>query len=823
MGVVRNLMVRAGADFSPMTTEMKKAQASMETFREGMKESLKKMAEIFLEVFAVEKVIEFGKASVEAANEAAINETKLTTVMKQRMGANEEMIQSITKLAEEQQKLGVIATDAQIGGAQQLATFLHTTDALKALMPAMNNLAAQQFGTNATSEDMVNIGKAMGKVMDGNVGSLKRLGISFTEAEQNMIKYGTEQERAAALAKVIDNNVGQMNAALENTPQGRMKQLSNTMLSLKEAVGNGLLQVMQAVVPYLNIIANGLLRVAQSFSAFMSAIFGSAESQTNDIANQKAAMDALGDSYTTAANKAKNGVASFDQVHQLTEPIPAGGAGGADSSAEDKKGEGGKEGVSGKIKEMADKIKATLKDMSDFISSHKDIIIASLAGITAGLTTMLLVTNWEAIVKGLAQAFVWLDVSIEGAWAAITAPISLIIMGVALLVAAFVYFYRTNEGFRGFVDGILKAVGDMAVWLWKNVLVPLGKFLVEVFVESWKVLVKIVEWLWKNVLIPLGDFLLWFWNNVIVPLGKVLGEILGVAFTTLSTIATSFWKEVMIPLGDFFTKSFGPAVTALSAVLKVLWNDVFKPLAKFIGEVLKVVFTDLTDIIVFLWHKVFEPLVKFVGGALSDTFSTVFKTIGKVINDLQQTFTDIMGFITSVFEGDWEKAWNFVGKIFQDVFSTLYDFAKTPLNFIIDLVNDLIDGLNKISISIPNWVPLIGGKTFGVNIPHIPHLARGGFTNGETNMGNYIAGEAGTEMIVPLENTSFVNSLASALGTAVMNAMRFNGGDNKNGDTVMQLDGVTFARLINSYTAKEETRQGSPMISTSGKAVIVTS
>ena len=71
----------------------------------------------------------------------------------------------------------------------------------------MNNLLAQQKGLNATQTDAVNIGNLMGKVMQGQTSALTRVGISFTAAQEEVLKYGNEQEKAAMLAQVITDNV----------------------------------------------------------------------------------------------------------------------------------------------------------------------------------------------------------------------------------------------------------------------------------------------------------------------------------------------------------------------------------------------------------------------------------------------------------------------------------------------------------------------------------------------------------------------------------------------------------------------------------------
>lgn len=154
---------------------------------------------------------------------------KLTTIMRQRMGANNEMIASINSLIGAETKLGVVGGGAQRAGAQQLATFLSTEGALKTLIPAMNNLAVQQHGYNVSAEAMVGLGNLMGKVMQGQTAALRRVGITFSAAEEQAIKYGNEEERAATLAKVITNNVGEMNKVFGQTPEGQKIQATNRL------------------------------------------------------------------------------------------------------------------------------------------------------------------------------------------------------------------------------------------------------------------------------------------------------------------------------------------------------------------------------------------------------------------------------------------------------------------------------------------------------------------------------------------------------------------------------------------------------------------
>ena len=140
----------------------------------------------------------------------------------------------------------------------------------------------------------------------------------------------------------------------------------------------------------------------------------------------------------------------------------------------------------------------------------------------------------------------------------------------------------------------------------------------------------------------------------------------------------------------------------------------------------------------------------FLGDVLEPVFSSVFKLIGKIVDDLSKTFGGLIDFITGVFTGDWKKAWNGIKDIFKGIFkgiwNALKDFVKTPINAIIGFINGLVKGvvngingminaLNGLSFSVPDWVPVIGGDTFGFNLstitaPQIPYLAKGAVFKG---------------------------------------------------------------------------------------------
>ena len=208
-----------------------------------LNKTIANVGKTIIAAFSVREIVNFSKECFEAYSNQLQQEQKLTEIMRSRIGATDAEIASVRALASEQQKLGVVGDEVALAGAQQLATFARNTDTINTLIPAMENLAVQQHGVNVSSGDMTNIANLMGKALQGQVGALTRVGISFTEAQEKVLKYGTEQERAATLAQVITDNVGNMNEVLAQTPEGKIQQVKNTLGDLQETLGSALAPV----------------------------------------------------------------------------------------------------------------------------------------------------------------------------------------------------------------------------------------------------------------------------------------------------------------------------------------------------------------------------------------------------------------------------------------------------------------------------------------------------------------------------------------------------------------------------------------------------
>lgn len=221
--------------------------------------NLNQAAEVFSNVAnSVNNLRDFMSKLSESYNRVQQANTELTTVMRQRMDATDEDVKKVNEVISAQSKLGVVGGVAQRIGAQQVATFLRHKETLTALIPAMNNLIAQQRGVNATEEDARSVANLMGKAMMGQTSALRKVGITFSEAQEKILQYGDEQQRAAMLAQVITDNVGNMNAELGKTSAGKLRHVEQRFNAIKIKLG----EVVTSLLPFVTFGAQAVMIAA---------------------------------------------------------------------------------------------------------------------------------------------------------------------------------------------------------------------------------------------------------------------------------------------------------------------------------------------------------------------------------------------------------------------------------------------------------------------------------------------------------------------------------------------------------------------------------
>lgn len=287
----------------------------------------------------------------------------------------------------------------------------------------------------------------------------------------------------------------------------------------------------------------------------------------------------------------------------------------------------------------------------------------------------------------------------------LSGPIGIVIAAVGALIGIFVHLYKTNEEFRNKVQ------------------------------ETWKNIVDVFQTYVMPVIMQIKEFI----SNVLQTIWSVIQTV----WSTIEPFVQEIFETILDWWNDTGSDIFASLMLVLSKIMEGinwLWKNVLDPIIKFLLEVLK-------------------PVIGAVFGAISGVINSVLDVIKSVWNGIKGVFEGIINFITGVFSGDWKKAWEGVKQIFANIASTLGNIFKAPINFIIDVVNGFIKGINKIKM--PDWVPGIGGK--GINVPLIPKLAKGGIVDSATLA---MIGEGkSAEAVIPLDRT-LTNYIAEAMRIA---------------------------------------------------------
>lgn len=431
-------------------------------------------------------------------------------------------------------------------------------------------------------------------------------------------------------------------------------------------------------------------------------------------------------------------------------------------------------------------------------------------GVTAyGATNRAIVTN-SSLTLGtkvalLASAAATGIVTVaQWAWnAAMTAnPIGIIIVAIAALVGGIIWLATQTTFFQDLWSTATAAIGTAANWLWVNAIKP-----------AFDGIGTVVTWLWESVIQPVVSFIstafTWLMTNVVNPLR--LGFL--ITFGIIAGIITWWWNTVLAPafagVGAIFTwlweAIISPVFAAIGAIFTWLWQTIIMPVFGFIVGY----FTMLGTIATWLWTNAIMPAINGIGAVFTwlwaNAISPAFAAIGvafnwvwnsvvlPVSNFISGAIKKIGSTVNTVFSG--------IGKFIGNAFTTALSLAKGPINGIISLVNSAIRGINGLSVTIPDWVPEVGGQTWGLNIPTIPNLATGGTIlprSGGTIVNLAEAGSA--ETVTDLGLTNRQMAATAALAEAAM-------GDLGDGGTVqhvteiirLQVDGRTIAETLREY------------------------
>ena len=292
----------------------------------SLKGTVMNLAGAFGIAFSTAALVNFSKSAKEAYNVQLEGETKLATVLGEHLDATEEQIQATKDYASALQEIGVIGDEVQLAGLQELSTYIENPESLKTMNGVLTDMLAQQYGLNASAESAVTISTMLGKVLAGQTSALSRYGYTFDEAQEQLLKYGTEEQRVATLADVVLDSVGGMNEALAQTPAGRMKQLENTMGDIKERFGEAVTQIEVLLLPALKQVANALQFIADKANEVtqaLSEVFGTksnkAVSTTGTGEIDSDLTDSLTDSTEALSDEAEDTADSYEDMAKAAE------------------------------------------------------------------------------------------------------------------------------------------------------------------------------------------------------------------------------------------------------------------------------------------------------------------------------------------------------------------------------------------------------------------------------------------------------------------------------------------------------------------------
>lgn len=458
------------------------------------------------------------------------------------------------------------------------------------------------------------------------------------------------------------------------------------------------------------------------------------------------------------------------------------------------------------VEPIATSLTPALKNAVNFVNSRvgpaMDWLLAHLPEIGVALGTLgaiIVAMKWGAIVSQISKlggAFT----GIKTALAAVSGPALAIIAVVAALAAGFVYLWKTNEDFRnnvtaiweqlqgsfselgGTISGmieqlmpliaeiastVLSAFGEIAAAVLPLLMQLIGDIL-PIIIDLINQLLPILTVVIESVLTSLIDVI-----NQLLPLFmQIVQAVLPIFVQLIQTLLPIITQivQAVLPILVQLINAILPILTQIiSAVLPILVEilNMLTPILTMIVSLLQPILnliislvmpilnlimtaiTPLIEIFTTLISSILQPIMPIltaVAEVITSVLGAAIQAIQPIIQSLTAIFQGLIDFITGVFSGNWSQAWSGVVQVFGGLWDGLVGIVKAPINAVIGLINGAIGALNNISVTIPDWVPVVGGNTFGINIPNIPMLATGGFTEGVS-----IAGEAGTEAVISFD------------------------------------------------------------------------
>lgn len=384
-----------------------------------------------------------------------------------------------------------------------------------------------------------------------------------------------------------------------------------------------------------------------------------------------------------------------------------------------------------------------------------------------------------AVAQGIATAAAWaFNIALNAN------PIALIVIAIAALVAGLVWFFTQTELgkeiWSNFVQFLTEAWTNI-----QNAATSVFTAVSQFLSDTWNNIVSFISDAVANVISFVSDNWGLLLSIIIGPLGLVIQWIVE-NWSTISQVFTDVWNTVV----TFTTTAINNVwtiITAVGAAIALVWSTVWQSISDFASTIWDGIVLFVTVYIQTV-QNVISAVVNGISktwnaiwGGISSFFGTIWAgivlAVGTYINLVQAVIRTVLSAISSIWSSIWNGIssffsgiWNGIlsavrsfGTFFRDAFSGIAGFVENafngvlsavrgPLNGIIGMVNNAIRSLNGLSVTIPDWVPGVGGQTWGLNLPTIPQLAKGGVI--QPTRGGTLAniGEAGRpERVEPLD------------------------------------------------------------------------
>lgn len=527
----------------------------------------------------------------------------------------------------------------------------------------------------------------------------KAMNSALESAQKNVDEFGRRFKRIVASALVF-NVVNKALSAMKNWMSKVI--LSNdearaSIAKLKGALLTLAQPIVEVIIPAFIALVNVLTRIISVVAQIVSLLFGKtaigSKQAAKNLDKETKALEGVG----SAADDAAGSLAGFDEINTIQTENSGGGGGASTDIAPDFDFD----------TSMSEKQLENLLNLIELIGAALAAWkISSALGLGMKGFLGILVAVYSAIqyAKGLFDAWV------NGvSWG---------------------NFMQMVAGAVGVAAGLALAFGPVAAGI-SLVVTGIG-MLITGFHDAMK-----NGWNLQNTLLSIAGIL-----ATGIGIGLITGYfipalIAGIAGLLLAlTVATGHGEEllqgvrdVMQGFLDFFTGIFtGDIDKAADGIRKIV--EGLKEIVLSVVAGIKDGFLSFLNWLDQKTNGKFKGIIDFVAGLWSDMYDSISNTLGNIMDAVKTVFGGVVDFIAGVFTADWDRAWQGVKSIFTGLWNGIVSALEGAVNLIITGVNFLIRQLNKVSFSIPDWVPAVGGKRFGFNIQQIspisiPRLAQG--------------------------------------------------------------------------------------------------